>query len=338
MRKEIGSEFWDIPTGKKPNNLFENATWFVSGRAAFRAILEQALFEHPFVARKIAIPSFLCESMIQPIAKENFSYSFYRVDFDNNSLIFDFSGIEDCGYILILDYFGYQAPQIIIPQGKITIRDLTHSVFSQKYDDADYYFGSLRKWAGFLTGGFAYKKEGIISEPTLDCSKYVNLRKEAMRQKKSYIEENFGDKKYLSIFRDAEELLDECDIEISPLFDIKAAKMLDFDFLKRRRYENAKILVEGLKQYCLFKSVKPADCPLCVPIIINNRDVLRKHLIEKNIYCPIHWPKPEQVPDGVSTKLYANELSLVCDQRYGKDDMNRIVETVLSFMESENNA
>lgn len=338
MRKEIGSEFWDIPTGKKTNNLFENVTWFVSGRAAFRAVLQQASVENPSITKKIAIPSFLCESMIQPIDKEHFLYSFYCVDFDNNSLVFDFSGIEDCSYILVLDYFGYQAPQNIFPKGKIVIRDLTHSIFSQKYDDADYYFGSLRKWAGFLTGGFAYKRENMIFKPTQDCSKYASLRNEAMKQKKSYIEDNFGDKKYLSIFRDAEELLDECDIEISPLSDIKAAKMLDFGFLKRRRYENAKILIEGLRQYCLFKSVKPTDCPLCVPIIINNRDALRKHLIEKNIYCPIHWPKPEQVPDGVSTKLYTNELSLVCDQRYAKDDMNRIVEAVLSFMESENNA
>lgn len=29
--------------------------------------------------------------------------------------------------------------------------------------------------------------------------------------------------------------------------------------------------------------------------------------------------------------LYADELSLVCDQRYSKDDMNRIVEMVREF-------
>ena len=338
MEREIGSEFWDIPTGKKTNNLFENVTWFVSGRAAFRAILQQALVEHPSVVKKIAIPSFLCESMIQPIVKENFLYSCYRVDFDNNSLVFDFGGIEDCGYILVLDYFGYQPVRYILPRGKVIIRDTTHSIFSQRYDDADYYFGSLRKWAGFLTGGFAYKKKDNIFKPTQDCSKYVSLRNEAMRQKKVYLRENLGNKEFLQIFRDAEEVLNECNIEISPLSDINAAEMLDVDFIKMRRRSNAKILIDGLKNYCLFKYLGVNDCPLCVPIIVNNRDALRKYLISNDIYCPVHWPRPSQVPNGMSEILYKNELSLICDQRYNEKDMMRIVSAVLSFMESESNA
>ena len=43
--KEIGSEFWDIPIGTEKNSLLKNTTWFISGRAAFRAILKQILLE-----------------------------------------------------------------------------------------------------------------------------------------------------------------------------------------------------------------------------------------------------------------------------------------------------
>ena len=63
-----------------------------------------------------------------------------------------------------------------------------------------------------------------------------------------------------------------------------------------------------------------------------------KYLISKEIYCPVHWPKPKQIPIGLSNVLYEQELSLVCDQRYDKKDMMRIAVEVLSFMESENNA
>lgn len=336
MQKEIGSEFWDIPLGKKENGFFENVTWFVSGRSALRSILQQASFEHPFAEKKIAIPSYLCESMIQPIIKEGFIYSFYQVSLENDSLTIDYSGIDDCDYILALDYFGYRTTQSV-PKGKIVIRDLTHFAFSQKYNDAEYYFGSLRKWAGFLAGGFAYKKEGIIIEPSASSSKYINLRYNAMTLKKAFIDGNSEDKEYLNIFHDAEELLDECNIEISPLSDITAARLLDIDYIKRKRYDNAKILIDNLNKYCIFKNVGQDDCPLCVPIVVNNRDALRKYLIEKDIYCPIHWPKPSQIPDGLSDKLYKKELSLVCDQRYNEKDMMRIVDSVLSFMESSKN-
>ncbi len=337
MRNEIGSEFWDIPIGKKQNNIFRGATWFVSGRAALRAVLQQASVEHPQVDKKIAIPSFLCESMIQPILKEGFSYSFYQVVFENGSFTTNFSEVDDCEYVLVLNYFGYQSVKSIPSGKKVIIRDVTHSIFSEQYDDADYYFGSLRKWAGFLTGGFAYKKEGKIFEPVYDNDKYVNLRHEAMEKKKAYIEEKLVNKEYLQIFHKAEELLDECNIEISPLSDIEAAKMLDVDFIKARRRVNAEILISALKKYCLFKNLGIDDCPLCVPIMINNRDALRKYLISNGIYCPVHWPKPIDIPNGMSSELYEKELSLICDQRYDEKDMKRIANAVLSFMESESN-
>ena len=67
------------------------------------------------------------------------------------------------------------------------------------------------------------------------------------------------------------------------------------------------------------------DCPLFVPVLLENRDKVRKHLTENKIYCPVHWPKPE----GADSNIYDMELSLICDQRYGVNDMERIV-SVLS--------
>ena len=336
--KEIGSEFWNIPTAEKSTETFSNVTWFVSGRAALRAVLRQASFEHPLVKKKIAIPSYLCESIIQPLIKENFKYSFYSVKVKNGSLFLDFKEVDDCGYILVLNYFGYYLVEPSIPCDKVIIRDLTHSIFSKPNEDADYYFGSLRKWAGFLTGGFAYKKEGEVLEPNQNCNEYLGLRLNAMKKKKAYIEEGIGNKDYLNLYSDAEKLLDECNIEIGSLNDIRSAKSLDIDYIKRNRRKNAKILIDGLKDYCLFKRVADNDCPLCVPILVDNRDKLRKHLTNHDIYCPIHWPKPKEVNVEYSDMLYLKELSLVCDQRYSDDDMKRIVNVVKSFMESDSNA
>lgn len=66
----------------------------------------------------------------------------------------------------------------------MVIRDITHSIFSKEYHDADYYFGSLRKWAGFKTGGFAYGEWKKSLDIASYDKQYVSLRTEAMKKKK----------------------------------------------------------------------------------------------------------------------------------------------------------
>lgn len=339
MRREIGSDFWSIPQKDAKSSLFENVTWFVSGRAALRAILQQIPQDTGRASLKVALPSYLCESMIKPLEIEGIPYAFYDVCLNNGLIQCDCSTTYDCNVILVLDYFGYEST-LIKNQDKnqIVIRDLTHSVFGKDYNDADYYFGSLRKWAGFAGGGFAYKKEGKVFSPTFGQDEYFALRHYAMDLKRQYIFEETDSKEYLTLFHEAEKMLNECEVSICGLNDIEAAEALDVDSIKNARRENAKYLIEGLNDYCLFKSLKADVCPLCVPILCENRDELRRYLVSKRIYCPVHWPKPEQVSYNASKTLYEKELSLVCDQRYTINDMKTIVNEVGLFLEKEKNA
>lgn len=339
MHTEIGSEFWDVPQTEKENDLFKDATWFVSGRAAFRKILQTIELENRGVHQlKAALPSYLCESMIEPLKIEGIEYKFYQVFFKDGRFQCDCSNIEDCNIILVIDYFGYESFDNPFPaSNKIIIRDLTHSIFTKKYDDADYYFGSLRKWAGFLCGGFAWKKNGSIDKPTDQLSEYISLRKKAMDLKKDYLSGKGCKDKFRQAFLDAEKLLDDCKIAMSGNSDQKLASHMDIDFLKKTRRDNAKVLIEGLLDLSLMNSLGPNDCPLFVPIATKKRNELRRHLIDSGIYCPIHWPKPFN-DQCKSDKLYEEELSLVCDQRYSVRDMKRIVSSVRAFMEKEKNA
>ena len=64
------------------------------------------------------------------------------------------------------------------------------------------------------------------------------------------------------------------------------------------------------------------------------RDALRSYLLSRDIYCPVHWPLSEQHV-GLSERakeIYAEELSLVCDQRYKDEDMERTVQEIQKFM------
>lgn len=317
--KEIGSEYWDIPLTDKRNNVFPKETkWFISGRSALRAIINENNF------KTVAVPFWCCESIVIPFIDAGIEVSFYRDRLPNTdaAIIMDFFG-----YVDQLDYSYYQG---------IKIRDLTHSIFSKRYEDADYYFGSLRKWAGFWTGGFAWglKKENIYPNPP---SEYIELRQLAMEQKRHYIMNSNGqnDKSFLDTFNKAEEWLDNSkDIYAADARDIDLAHYLDIGFIKNKRRNNAKILLEALGDISIFPEIKGNECPMFVPIRITTRDSLRKYLVQNMVYCPVHWPISEKHILMEEEKIiYDEELSLVCDQRYDKEDMYHMVELIQDFLE-----
>ena len=68
-----------------------------------------------------------------------------------------------------------------------------------------------------------------------------------------------------------------------------------------------------------------------VPIFITDRDNLRKKFFDNNIFVPKHWPKHSDIING-NNMLYEKELSLICDQRYGTEDMYRQIDVLKQFI------
>ena len=84
----------------------------------------------------------------------------------------------------------------------------------------------------------------------------------------------------------------------------------------------------------VFKELKENDCPLFVPLLIDEdkRDALKNHLIKKQIYCPVHWPVTEfHKLNDKTEEIYKKEISIVCDQRYTVNDMKRIASEIKYF-------
>ena len=322
--REIGSEFWGVPTGMVDNGLFTGETqWFLSGRSALQAIIGQSGIQ------TVALPSWCCDSMIKPFLDAGVKVSFYPV-YVNGGLVQDLSCV-DAEAILVMDYFGYTGEVDLTGFSGTVIRDVTHSLLSKTYDDAHYYFGSLRKWAGFWTGGYGWGFDcGSLSGDTV----YTDLRQKAMAEKEAYIRGASESKGYLETFAKAEEYLERCPAAGAAERDVMLASTMDVPFIKSRRRENVARLLEAFSDIAVFPRIGEQDCPMFVPILIpdGQRDALRKYLIEHQIYCPVHWPVSQYHRlDGATGKLYDNELSLVCDQRYSVADMDRIIQTVKEF-------
>ena len=329
--REIGSEFWDVPVVDKNNGLFPQYTqWYLSGRSALRAIIADL-----GDAKSVSLPSWCCDSVIKPFIDSAFDVYFYPV-YARENLIQEYNLNSDV--LFLMDYFGYSGPSPDLSNYKgIIIRDVSHSLFSTQYDDADYYFGSLRKWCGVITGGYAWSRDGhhLNSGRDVDLN-YVSLRQNAMLKKKEYLAGIRNDKSYISVFNAAEEYLDSVGIVSAFENDVCIAEHLDVDGIVGRRRANANVLRKAFSEWLIFSTSSDTDVPMFVPVIVpdGKRDSLRKFLINNDIYCPIHWPVSEYHRfDERFTFIYRNELSLVCDQRYNEVDMDRMVEAINRFME-----
>lgn len=339
IKNEIGSDFFEKPNlNDYENGIFcEETRWFESGRTALEYII--ADIKNKYEAKRAFIPSWCCESMIIPFKKAGISVSFYPVYLDaNSSLVQEVPQTDKEDIILVMDYFGFVKNVDFSEVSGIVIRDVTHSLFSKKYQDADYIFGSVRKWCGIITGGYACSKSvwSCIDKEIFVRDKYISLRKQAMKIKREYIYNERVDKKYLSFFREAESMLDDRIDYIAGADeeDVFASKFLDKGEIIEKRRQNAEVLLSELSDITLFSCLGEDDCPLFVPIIVaeNKRDLLYKHLIQSEIYCPIHWPISDyHILDENTIKLYQQEISLVCDQRYDTTDMMRIVEVIHAF-------
>lgn len=332
MRREIGSEFWDVPTTDQPNKLFpESAQWYLSGRSALKAIIADL-----GKARIVSMPSWCCDSMIKPFVDADITVRFYPIVFENGKLVQKIN--TDSDVLFLMDYLGYTClqPDLNAYNG-IVIRDITHTLFSATYSDANYYFGSLRKWCGIWTGGYAWASDGHkLRTKATDANKYVELRTKAMEMKRRYIEYGQGNKEYLEIFDSAEDYLETVGIAPAEERDVFFANHLDVELIKSRRRANAEVLRSNFPDWLIFSELNPSDTPMFVPVLVPNgkRDALRRYLINNTIFCPVHWPVSEYHQLDVSTAhIYLNELSLVCDQRYTEEDMSRMVETINTFME-----
>lgn len=342
MINEIGSEFSINPllhgSGINLPKDVVDFTYTFSGRTAIETVLKNELH-----IKKVLLPSYCCDAMIEPFRAQGIDVEFYDVNY-NEELEIDLNIQDNVDAILWCNYFGYylKMPNLndFINRGGIIIEDITHSFYSEtKYNkQSNYLIASIRKWEPILCGGYcASLKNKMNYKPSkLPSENYLKKKKNAMVLKKEYLDGNtfINKDEFLSEFSTCNKWLKE---NYSELFidqdSIHILSQIDYEKNVKKRRENAIELYKSLNQRTTLKFLFDEtlmDCPLFVPILIKcgKRDKLRHHLIENGIYCPVHWPKPNM---NCKSNLYDLELSLICDQRYNKKNMQRIAEIINNF-------
>lgn len=333
--REIGSEFWLERELSETSH--REGCYVLSGRTAIDLIIQDIAKTR--TVRSVYMPAWGCDSMLAPFSHRDIHVEFYDVRFDGQLKCHtDFTDYTDILYVT--NYFGYEntLPIEIVKKikekGAIILYDRTHSFLMENdpyLELADYSFASIRKWMGVIDGAVV---NGVKDCQLKPCP-YLDCKEQAMRMKKAFIEGDTSiDKQtFLNLYGEFGHHLAE-DYQNYEMDDLSYAlyKTEDFVAMRHKRRDNAKYLHEHLKGVRYIGELTENAVPLFVPVFFDTtekRNAVRKKLIEAQIYCPIHWPKPAIIPtDYEVNTIYHTELSLICDQRYTIEDMQRIVGTI----------
>jgi len=359
VKTEIGGEFGlpvnELTGGKK--NQFGNfipaagSRYFTSsGRDSLSIILDMLCVNGQ---DEVLLPSYLCPEILSPLKDKGIKASFYRI---NPDLALD---IDDLGRritknkkaVLIIHYFGF--PQPLEQLRKLSgghhltiIEDLSHSFLSRVGDSTtggfsgEFSFTSFRKLLPVADGSLLCisKNTAPVSYRghTLKWRVYIFLRCYAMLVKYIYSKLNFLPKSlFLSPFRLADKIL--CGyrkpVKISS-FSRSLLDKFDFEDIIAKRRSNFEYLLkhwESVLVKPLFGHLPFGVCPLGFPVLTKERDYLRKELIKRGIYPPVHWNLPADVDMDEfadSWDISRHILTIPIDQRYGLVDMEHVLKSI----------
>lgn len=358
MQREIGSEFW-----LNPNKIYaENKridlrryeidgmdeVFLSTGRGAQTFVLETIEGRDSRIKKIALIPPFTCETVIKPFISLGYEIHTYRIDENlnvNPELLKEDIDRSKAQVVLLHRYFGFDTLKdcnSVIDEarqnGIVFIEDRTQNLYSQHVTlNVDYIIGSFRKWTGLPDGGFAVCREGIFSyKPDMYDEKLEEMKLSACYLKYNYMEQFQGDKqKFLERYREAEHIL-STEVKyynMSPM-SVKIQTSLDLQNLKQKRQENYKKVYDALNSYKGIVSVTPElskdDVPLYYVMIVKDRETLQSKLRNYDIYAPIVWPMSSIKMDicSMAKRIYNHVLCLPIDQRYGSDDIERMIECV----------
>lgn len=320
MSEPIGGYF-ELELLDRGGFLHDDGVLLNSGRNALEYVL-RSLQD----VQHLWIPFFTCDVILEPIVKLSIPYSFYHI---KESLEISEPIVLKSGeYLLYTNYFGIKdqyVQQLADQYGAQLIVDNAQAFFADPVSGISTIY-SPRKFVGVPDGGIAYCKKGI--DPKLferdcsyDCCSHLLKRID------------LGPSGGYQDFKDNGRSLANQPIRRMSRLTERLLRSIDFDSVKQKRKKNFLYLNERLGKNNLFSWMDYSTfaCPMVYPFLSEN-PTLRRELIDNNIFIATYWPNVLNWVDEEETEheLTVKLLSLPCDQRYGMEGMNRIINEVLN--------
>lgn len=274
--------------------------------------------------KQIYLPYYTCEVVLEPIKKLSIPYYIYHI---NERLeIKEQICLADDEYIIVNNYFGIKDSYINTLQkiyGKRLIVDCAQAFFAPILLNTKMFY-STRKFVGVPDGGIAYGCDKINSE-------IYDIDNSSDRLEHLYVRKEKGAEAGFKIYQSNECKLDNQDIRRMSVFTKGCLHNIEYSSIQQKRIENFKYLHSHLNNSNLLDidSFGEFACPMVYPYYTTN-ETLKQHLIENKIFCATYWPNVFEwcKKDDLEYKLANNIISIPIDQRYGIEDMSRIIKEI----------
>ena len=306
--------------------LHYNALRLNAGRYALEYILKARKY------RKVCIPYYICDSVLQPFKRLNVECEFYHI----NEQLEPANKLHpaDDEAVLYVNYFGLKNSRAdtFCYAYKNTILDYTQAFYSEKgnkYDDKNIQcdtFYSCRKYFGVPDGAYLYTNSYIDEELPQDESfeRMTFLTKRIDRSpQEGYADFHANDKGLATVGM----------CKMSRLTEVMM-RSIDYSAKANKRIHNFHVLDKALRENNRFKwAMDYGTVPLVYPYYVEDGAKLRQHLIANEVFCARYWPNVLEWcnPNDWEYELTENLVCIPVDQRYEKDDMDYIVDIILNY-------
>lgn len=275
-------------------------------------------------ASHVWVPYYTCDVVLEPMQKLGVPYTFYPI---NRNLELDkMPSLQDGEYLIYTNYFGVKdeyVSKLAIFYGSHLIVDNAQAWFAKPIEGVHTIY-SPRKYVGVPDGGVAYCVKHI-DKNTLEQD--VSYERCSHLLKRLDLDPSEG---YADFRANSKQLVGQPIKRMSKLTQ-RMLCSIGFEEIKSKRRKNFGYLHEHLKETNLLDmpSMDSFVCPMVYPYLTNDASI-KQRLIENKVFVPTYWPNVLEWCDSndLEYSLAQNMVFLPIDQRYGSNEMQRIVNLI----------
>lgn len=312
--ESIGGYFsLEIP---RQEEYHKNALRLNTGRNCFEYILRAQGY------KKVYLPYYTCEAVMEPINKLSIPYEFYHIDISFE--IRDRITLREGEALLYTNYYGLKqryVEQLAEKVGPRLIVDNTQAFYSNPVPGIDTFY-TCRKFFGVPDGAYLYCHAKLDVEIEQDYS--FDRMTHLLKRIDLTAEDGYRD------FLEVDNGLVNQPIRRMSKLTQRMMQSVDYELVARQRRTNYVMLNDVLgKSNNIDLPLEDDAVPMVYPYLVPLKS-LREKLIGNRIFVARYWPNVlDWTTKGeIEYRLAYQMQPLPIDQRYGEEEMRRIVEII----------
>ena len=270
--------------------------------------------------KKVYLPYFICPVVLEPFEKLGVQYVFYPLD-ERLELKVILS-VKAGEALLYVNYFGLKqryVEHLAGQYGASLIVDNTQAFYAKPVKGIDTFY-SCRKFFGVPDGAYLYtdKLLGVELEQDESYDRMSHLLKRI----------DLGAEAGYDDFRRNDDRLSGQSVRRMSRLTRRLMQGIDYEDVASRRRTNYRLLEKELDESNkIVLDFEDDAVPMVYPYLTSVKGV-REKLIADKVFLACYWPDVLDWVEDASLEycLVSRMLPLPIDQRYGKEDMNGVVE------------